>query len=151
MYLQKLLTYFEDWKIAQLERRDSGLPRKVWEPIFFADETYQNMRIAISGFVNGADYFLSYLPDQIPGFYYLPMQTNNQTPVEGHFSDLRRSDNDNCNMGTEITNMCTSRVLDACAGSTNDVNDCIALEDSKTSGLKLFTKFGQDATKKLEK
>ena len=147
-HLQKLLTYYEDWKIAQLERRKSGLPRKTWEPSFLAPETYRNMRIAISGCVHFTDYLLDYLPSRTEGIYYVPMQINNQTPLGGHFSVTRRSGKDNADMGTEIANQCSEQVLDACATSVYDVNDCIDLVDSKTSGLKLFTKFGRDTTKK---
>ena len=137
-----LLAYYEGWKLAQLERRKRGLPRKAWEPSFLAHETYRNMRIAISGFVHFAGYLLGYLPSRIEGLYYIPMQINNQTPLEGHFSCLRSSGHDTTDMGTEITSKSSRQILAALANSSYDANDSVELDERKTSGLRIFTKFG---------
>ena len=149
-FLQWLMTYFRDWKLAQLERRKAGLPRKVWEPSFLAPETWRNVRVAVCGFTHFAKYLLVILPDLIPGFTWVPMQIDNQTPIEGTFSIFRASGHDNENMGKAVTGHSSRSLAKATKRNSYDETDLPEMEDKNTeSGKRVITKFGRYAKAKV--
>ena len=65
---------------------------------YIAPETDKNMQTAICGFTYFAKYLLDELPSQIEGFWYVVMQANNTTPLEGKFSQYRAKGIATCRM-----------------------------------------------------
>ena len=136
-YLKKLMTYLEDWKKAQILRsKRDGRSDKTG---FLAHETYRNARQAIWGFFHGCTYILSYLPEELQGFWYVMMLTDNTTPLESVYSVVRLNDKDYPDLYSGEVSDKTDRAMFAAIGTGNssyDENDMVVLdfEDRKHSG-----------------
>ena len=164
-FLKYLLEYFGKWKEAQLQRKKNGDPHS--EISFLDPITFRNLRITISGFCYFTQYLLETLPDNgseqqrgrrgIPGFYYVPMQTNNQTPLEGMFGAERAQGlataEKHCSF---VTNVCGRQALaalknDNCSYRAQD--DILAVNDDCVSMSKMsaFKNFQKQITQALDK
>ena len=135
-FLKRQLTYFEQWREAALKRQKrEGKKnakkgrRSESERSFLSKETFRNLRIGVSVFINLVGYLLDYLPSRIPGFTYIPMQISNQTPLEGLFSVMRAYGFDNADFGTGITNKSIRSLFTALKESSYDENDLVNLKE----------------------
>ena len=151
-FLKRQLTYFEQWREAALKRQKrEGKKnakkgrRSESERSFLSKETFRNLRIGVSVFINLVGYLLDYLPSRIPGFTYIPMQISNQTPLEGLFSVMRAYGFDNADFGTGITNKSIRSLFTALKESSYDENDLVNLKEGwkNSAGSAVCSKFGR--------
>jgi len=148
-HVKWLLTYYEDWRFAQLELLKKGWSRKEIEKTGLAKETYRNLRRSVCGLLHAIESFLDYLPSRIDNMYYIPPQIGNQSPLEALYSWLRAHDLDTCDMGTGVTNKSVEGLATAQRNSSYDSADCIDMRNGKVSGSRMLTRYQKMLNKKV--
>lgn len=91
-HVKDMLKYFEDWKLAQLQRKAEG--NRNWERTFIAPQTWKNLRICFSSFFHFSRYMLETVISPEDGITYIPMLLSNQSALEAKFSSQRRTGHD---------------------------------------------------------
>ena len=144
---KKLMQYFGDWKEAQLRRKQCEYDH--WVKSFLANETYENLRVAVCGFTAFAKAALECVEMAAdPTFQYISMVMANSTTIEGTFSGKRASGLDkgtNYHLGN--TNDCVKMNEAAMMRSSYCAGDMVGEKDAIVPGSSFF----QSASKKRDK
>ena len=155
-FLQFLLDYFDQWKRELPRRRKSGVHR--WDKTYIAPETDKNMRTAICGFTYFAKYLLDELPIHLKGFWFVIMQANNTTALEGKFSQFRARGIVTADMLQSIVSCSSNRgAMAAVANRKSNLrvcNDVGGIDNdfgATFSGATLFKKNGKKLDERVEK
>ena len=113
------LSYFEDWKRAQMKRKRANVDG--WERTFLAHQTWKNMRHALCGFVHFSKYMV-----EKRGVKYVPMLLSNSSSLESRFSRQRRTNHDSASKySSGVSNMTTKSARAQTTGRCYLTEDCV--------------------------
>lgn len=87
-HAKKLMSYFEEWRTSQLDRKKSG--DRHWNKSFLAHQTYKNLRMSVCGFFHFARYMVEEVFIDDEELNYTPILSSTQSSLEGRFSSHRR-------------------------------------------------------------
>ena len=86
--IEDLMIYYHEWRKAALKRKDDNYDE--WDRTFISQQTFNNLRIQISGFFQFAKLML----DSPKGPEYVPFLYSITSSIEAHFSQMRATGSD---------------------------------------------------------
>ncbi len=118
-----ILTYFDDWKSAQLKRKAAKIDG--WEKTFLAPQTFKNLRYSCCAFIHFSRYFT-----QTTDIKSVPCLASNQSSIENVFSCQRRTGHDKASTySSGIGCMTTKASIAQSTGRCYLAEDCLEGRD----------------------